>query len=688
MKMKTLNLILTLALLAGVTQQLHAQGTAFAYQGRLNSGGSPANGLYDYRFKLYTDPLGNTQVGSSYSTNAIAVTNGLFVTTIDFGAGIFTGGTNWLEVDVRTNGAGSYTVLSPLQGVTPTPNAIFAETAGNVSGTVSAAQLSGAVANGNLPSSPTVSGTVTAGSFAGNGANLTNVNAVTLNGLSGTNFWQLGGNSVAWGQFLGSTNNQPLYLEANGHVLQQLAYANDPTYGYAPNLIGGYSGNFASNGVVGGFIGGGGNPTWPNILGGSYSSIPGGNLNMANGNCSLAMGTWCTANGSSSMAVGYHNIANGGYSLALGQGNTVGGTASVALGWGNSTAFDGGVAIGADNIADGNDGFAIGINNEANGTASFALGNGAESLHQGTFVWADDAQTGPFASTGNNQFLIRASGGMAIGTNAPAGALEVASASSAPQLQVEQQNPDYARIRLHAFTNAFWDFAAQSPLNIYSSVYGNVMTLQNNGAVGISVGNPGHYLDVGGRIRLRQEGSGNSAGLWLYQNGPANDRAFVGMDNDGYMGFWGNQGAAWGLVMNTTNSFVGIANTSPTAYLQVVNATCNGSSWVNASDRNLKQDFAPVDPVAVLAKVVSLPVQSWDYKAQPDEKHIGPVAQDFHAAFGLNGADDKHIATVDEGGVALAAIQGLNRKLEAENTELKARLNELEATVKVLAERK
>ena len=68
------------------------------------------------------------------------------------------------------------------------------------------------------------------------------------------------------------------------------------------------------------------------------------------------------------------------------------------------------------------------------------------------------------------------------------------------------------------------------------------------------------------------------------------------------------------------------------------------------------------------------------------------MAQDFHAAFGLNGGDDKHISVVDEGGVALAAIQGLNGKmetgmgkaetrmerLEAENAELKARLERLE----------
>jgi len=176
------SLLLALAVFVATQTQLQAQGTAFTYQGRLNVGVSPANGLYDFRFRLASDPFGNDYVGSAYLTNAIGVTNGLFATKIDFGAGIFTGGTNWLEVDVKTNLAGAYAVLSPLQQVTPTPSAIFAETAASLNGTVSAAQLSGVVANGNLPSNPTVSGTVTAGAFSGNGANVTNINAANLTG--------------------------------------------------------------------------------------------------------------------------------------------------------------------------------------------------------------------------------------------------------------------------------------------------------------------------------------------------------------------------------------------------------------------------------------------------------------------------------------------------------------------------
>jgi hypothetical protein len=63
-----------------------------------------------------------------------------------------------------------------------------------------------------------------------------------------------------------------------------------------------------------------------------------------------------------------------------------------------------------------------------------------------------------------------------------------------------------------------------------------------------------------------------------------------------------------------------------------------------------------MDAQVVLEKVAALPIQSWSYKAQPEQKQLGPVAQDFRAAFGL-GQDERSIATVDEGGVALAAME-------------------------------
>ena len=166
------------------TPNLQAQGTAFTYQGWLNSGGSTDTGVYDFRFKLYSDALGNTQVGSSYSTNAAGLSNGLFTTSFDFGTGIFLGANRWLEVDVKTNGGASYTVLTPLQAVTPTPYAVFAGSASNLSGTIAATQL---------PASVVTNGASISGTFSGNGVNVMNVSAATLRGLSKANFWQLGG---------------------------------------------------------------------------------------------------------------------------------------------------------------------------------------------------------------------------------------------------------------------------------------------------------------------------------------------------------------------------------------------------------------------------------------------------------------------------------------------------------------
>src|SRR6202008_3815680 len=88
---------------------------------------------------------GNTQAGGAVLTNAVPVSNGLFTVTIDFGAGFFNGSNYWLEVDVRTNGAGGYANLNPLQALTPAPYAIFAATASNLNGTLPTAQLSGTI---------------------------------------------------------------------------------------------------------------------------------------------------------------------------------------------------------------------------------------------------------------------------------------------------------------------------------------------------------------------------------------------------------------------------------------------------------------------------------------------------------------------------------------------------------------
>ena len=100
-----------------------------------------------------------------------------------------------------------------------------------------------------------------------------------------------------------------------------------------------------------------------------------------------------------------------------------------------------------------------------------------------------------------------------------------------------------------------------------------------------------------------------------------------------------------------------------------------------SSDRAGKANFASVDPADMLARVRDLPISAWNYATDdPAVRHIGPMAQDFAAAFGV-GADDRHIHPIDGQGVALAAIQGLGREIEAlraENAGLAARLGALE----------
>jgi hypothetical protein len=120
--------LLTLILLIFAIN-LHAQGTAFTYQGRLYDGGNPANGDYDLQFALYDASTNGNQVGSAMTNAATAVTNGLFTVTLDFG-GVFNGSNYWLQIAARTNGGSAFTTLSPLQALTPVPYAVYAQTSG------------------------------------------------------------------------------------------------------------------------------------------------------------------------------------------------------------------------------------------------------------------------------------------------------------------------------------------------------------------------------------------------------------------------------------------------------------------------------------------------------------------------------------------------------------------------------
>jgi hypothetical protein len=133
------------------------------------------------------------------------------------------------------------------------------------------------------------------------------------------------------------------------------------------------------------------------------------------------------------------------------------------------------------------------------------------------------------------------------------------------------------------------------------------------------------------------------------------------------------------LKATTANQFLARASGGFTLWTNAANtigAKLNAGSgtWASASDRTLKTDVAPIDDARVLDKVAALPVSEWSYKTEPGVRHVGPMAQDFYAAFGV-GEDNRHITAIDEDGVALSAIKALRRQV----ADLKAQVSDVEA---------
>ena len=144
------------------------------------------------------------------------------------------------------------------------------------------------------------------------------------------------------------------------------------------------------------------------------------------------------------------------------------------------------------------------------------------------------------------------------------------------------------------------------------------------------------------------------------------------------------------IEIDAATGYVGIGTTTPTHPLEMGSGAhvTAGGIWTDASDRKAKENFIPLDRGLVLEQLADLEVARWNYKVEsPSVQHIGPVAQDFHALFGL-GADDKHIASLDTAGVALAAIQGLYEMVQEKDCEmeqLRSEISDLKELVKSLA---
>ncbi|MEZ6318526.1 MAG: tail fiber domain-containing protein [Phycisphaerales bacterium] len=119
------------ALLAAWVPGARAQISVISYQGTLEENGSPVTGTRWVRFQLWTGSTAGVQVGSDIDVTNLAVNDGVFTTSLDFGADVFSGADRWLQIQVVSNGGSTVTTLMPRQRILVAPYAILAAQIGN-----------------------------------------------------------------------------------------------------------------------------------------------------------------------------------------------------------------------------------------------------------------------------------------------------------------------------------------------------------------------------------------------------------------------------------------------------------------------------------------------------------------------------------------------------------------------------
>jgi hypothetical protein len=220
------------------------------------------------------------------------------------------------------------------------------------------------------------------------------------------------------------------------------------------------------------------------------------------------------------------------------------------------------------------------------------------------------------------------------------------------------------------------------------------MYINPQGDVGVGTDTPSTPLHVfrddGAAMIFVEEANASPAGRTLFMLANPGNTKFEILES--------NSGNSWAFT-NSGNDFRVSLQNSGTVEFRVFN---NGNAELAGllqenSDRNAKTNIKPVDPDTVLEKVTRVPIAQWSYKDAPEAHHIGPMAQDFRAAFGT-GSSETSLATMDVGGVAIASIQALeqrnqtlkgsveelsaqNAQLASKNAELEDRLELLEALV-------
>ncbi|HTV39900.1 MAG TPA: tail fiber domain-containing protein [Candidatus Sulfotelmatobacter sp.] len=618
----------------------------------------------DIDYTTYWSNDGTSEDGSEPSSAvSVSVSQGLFTVILGntalanmtaIPASIFNTQTNLQLMIWFNDGVNGFALLNPPQSLTPIPQATFANNASNLLGAVSATQLSGPVPSGDLTSVP-------AASLTGPVQNSQLANSsITVNAGTGLS----GGGAVALG---GSTtlNNAGVTALTGGDGVTVSASSGAVTLGLGGTL------DLPALPVT---INSAGNLLMYADNNGNFFNGPyAGNLTTGNDG-----GFYNTANGYEALRYntsGYDNTANGTYALYYnmnGLNNTANGAYALYC---NTSGFyntaNGALALyyntsGYDNTANG-----YGALEGSGGSYNTAVGYEAMVAAN---IYSYNTAVGAWALSHNTGYNNTAVGYQALSVNTSGWANEAFGYWALSNNVSGVQNIAIGDYALVTSTNGSQNTAMGS----------GAMQYNVNGSADTAVGF--HALWQLGNTSGKDGGTNNIAiGYLAAANFTGNESSNIDIGNYGTTG---------------DNNIIRIGSTQTATYL-VGNVYTPSGTVESSCDRNLKENFIAINPQTVLDRVASLPLSEWNYKTDKNVEHIGPVAQDFHAAFGLNGSDDKHISVVDEGGVALAAIQGLNQKLEEQGKEkdaeivalkkqndlLAQRLNDLAQTVKTLAQK-
>lgn len=525
----------------------------------------------------------------------------------------------------------------------------------------------------------------------------------------GDNFWALTGNAgtSAGANFLGTTDNQPLELHVNG--ARALRLEPNPN---SPNLVGGHSANTAGTGLTGATVSGGGSSANVNRVTDNYGAIGGGSDNQAGNDNPTPDSVHATVGGGQSNRAGgaYATVGGGWNGQALGGSSTIGGGqdnvadsffATVSGGWMNRAQADGAsVGGGIDNIANA-ESATIGGGRNHRASASYAtIGGGGPSVpnddatanrvtdNHGTVGGGGDNQAGNDTGPPDDATYATVAGGQA---NTASNAYATVGGGSGGTASAEYATVGGGRVNTaQGERSVVGGGDSNQALDTNDTVGGGVSNLANGPEGTVAGGSAnqatGEKSAVGG-------GSNNSAaGRWStvpggQSNSATGDWSFAAGRNakadDGGAFVWADSTPA-NFASSATNQFRARAaggvqfysNGNATVGVEVAPG---GNSWSALSDRALKENVTPVDHQAILETLRQIPVNEWNLKSQdPSIRHVGPMAQDFYAAFGL-GESERHISSSDADGVALAAIQGLYDLTQEQAATIDAQQQQIDA---------